>query len=367
MLTPKARPEIYPLSGLRALAALWVLLFHLSAKLESAFPHARFLFDPVVLQGYLGVDVFFILSGFIIAYNYADRFAFFKIPTYAEFLWMRLARLWPVHFVVLAAYAILILGASHWGISQKHSGLYSGAKFLQNLMLTQAWSIPIHESWNVPAWSISCEWIAYLVFPALIFSGIVYRTVRVSTAAGAGALLIMALILQSVQADGSNQYGLVRIAGEFVAGGCLCRLFNARVGFDWNWNLLIPAALAIQFLLLGFLLPLFSLVAYWSVPCLAVIILGLAYHRCVCSRLISTRPFLFGGYISYSLYMVHTLCFITLHNLFPKLEARPMSFLIDLPFAVAVAAGVFYFVEEPCRRKMRGLFPRHKPKLHSPV
>ena len=125
MTNTKSLPEIYPLTGVRALAALWVLLFHLHEKLDSAFPGFRFLFDPVILHGYLGVDLFFILSGFIISYNYAQRFSVFRISTYLEFLWMRFARLWPVHFVILTMYAALLLGGNHFGISSKHSYLYS--------------------------------------------------------------------------------------------------------------------------------------------------------------------------------------------------------------------------------------------------
>ena len=360
MFQPKARPEIYPLTGIRALAALWVLLFHLQGKINTALPQLYGLFKPVILNGYLGVDLFFILSGFIISYNYADRFSHFTLSKYWDFLWMRLARLWPVHFVILALYAALLLRAFHSGISPQHPELYSLGRLIQNFCLIQAWSIPIHESWNVPAWSISCEWAAYLLFPAIILSKAVTRSSCLTITTGGLAILTMASFLQSVHANGNNQYGLIRIAGEFVAGCSLCHLFHSQVGRNWNWNLLIPISGVVTILLLGFVLPSFSLVPYWCVPFLALIIFGLAYHQCAYSRLLSTRLFLFGGHISYSLYMVHTLCFIILKKNFPNLEARPMSFVVDLLFAITIAAAMYYFVEEPCRKKMRkfGLLPR---------
>ncbi len=364
-LTPKTSPEIYPLTGIRALAALWVLLFHLHDKLDSVFPafHAfHFLFDPVVLHGYLGVDLFFILSGFIISYNYAQRFSVFRISTCAEFLWMRLARLWPVHFVVLALYVSLCLAASQLGESSKHPGLYSWGTLFQNLILVHAWSIPIHESWNVPAWSISCEWMAYLIFPGLILSKAVTRSVRLSTVTGAAALLMMILALQGLHDAGSNKFGLIRIAGEFVTGCCLCKLFQAGVGRDWNWNIVVSISLLAILLLLGFLLPLCSLVAYWCVPFLVIVVLGLAYNRCGYSRLMATRPLLFGGYISYSLYMVHTFCLIVLHHLFPTFETKPVSLAIDLIFPIVAATAMFRLVEDPCRKQMRKLYPRVKPQ-----
>lgn len=239
--------------------------------------------------------------------------------------------------------------------------IYILGGLLQNLILIQAWSIPIYESWNVPAWSISCEWIAYIFFPVLIIlSKAVTRSVLLFIVTGASALLIMALLLQNMHDDGANRYGIIRIAGEFVTGVCLCNLFHARAGLNWNWNIIISISLVVSILFLGFLLPLCSLVAYWCVPFLAIMILGLAYRRCVYSRLLSTKLFLFGGHISYSLYMVHSISYIVLNHLFPKLEARPMSFMVDLTFCVVAATVMFYFVEDPCRKKMRKLYPRRK-------
>ena len=193
---------------------------------------------------------------------------------------MRLARLWPVHLVILAMYAALLLKAAHSGISPKHPELYSFGRLFQNVLLIQAWSIPIHESWNVPAWSISCEWAAYLFFPVIVFSKAVARSVRLSIMTGGIALLMMTLLLQSVHADGNNQYGLIRIAGEFVAGCSLCQLFHAKAAQNWNWNVIIPISLALAILLLGFVLPLYSLVAYWCVPFLALVVLGLGLSLC---------------------------------------------------------------------------------------
>jgi len=354
---PKVRPEIYPLTGIRALAALWVLVFHLHGKLAAAFPKGYALFEPAIVNGYLGVDLFFILSGFIIAYNYAGRLSVFTVAKYREFLWLRLARLWPVHLAILTCYAALLLLAAHFGTPLKHTTSYSLGKLWQNVALIQAWWIPIHESWNVPAWSISCEWAAYLLFPVLVSSGAVTRSARRALLTGAAALLLMALLLQIVHADGNNKYGMFRIAGEFVAGASLCRLFHARVGQNWNWNLILPVVVVTAVLLLGFLLPVFSLVAYWSVPCLAIVVLGLAYGQSVWSRLLSTRLFLFGGYVSYSLYMVHTLCFIVLEKSFPRIEARPWSFVMDLTVAILAASATYHLVEEPARKKMRALLP----------
>ena len=63
------RNEIYPLTGVRAVAAIWVVLYHMESMLVRSYPDLYFVIKPVVETGYLGVDLFFILSGFIIAYT----------------------------------------------------------------------------------------------------------------------------------------------------------------------------------------------------------------------------------------------------------------------------------------------------------
>ena len=335
---------------------MWVVLFHLRAQILLVFPRLHLLTDPMIAHGYLGVDLFFILSGFIISYNYAERFSVFRIPMYLEFLWTRLARLWPVHVFMLGLFAVSIWWLAHRGSIPSHPQLYSLPAFIQNLLLIHAWSIPIHESWNAPAWSISCEWFAYILFPVLVLSRLVTSSSRVSKVTAVAALLIMALILQSLHAEGNNKYGLIRISGEFLTGCCLCNLFHHEVGKWWNWNVIIPISLIMVVLLPNFILPIFGMVAFWCVPFLALTVLGLAYHRCALSRLLSSRLFLLGGYASYSLYMVHGFCLILFHNLFPKLEVRAVGLAIDLLFAVGASVAMFYFVEEPCRKIMRKLF-----------
>src|SRR5512135_599191 len=89
--------DIPSLTGLRAFAAWWVVFFHCSFLLPAALPKVYWF----ARLGYLGVDLFFVLSGFIISYNYWDKLASFSVKAYREFLWLRLARLYPVHLFTL--------------------------------------------------------------------------------------------------------------------------------------------------------------------------------------------------------------------------------------------------------------------------
>src|SRR3954467_10956080 len=94
--------EIKALSGLRIVAAVWVVLFHFRPWLEVSAPGFRSALAPVINCGAQGVDLFFILSGFVLTWNYLDRMGeSFSMKATLHFLWLRLARVWPVYLVTL--------------------------------------------------------------------------------------------------------------------------------------------------------------------------------------------------------------------------------------------------------------------------
>ncbi len=348
------QPEIYPLTGVRAVAALWVVFYHLGEEFAKHHPAIFPYLYPFIVKGFLGVDLFFILSGFIIFYNYAERMRPLRWRAYGEFLWLRLARLWPVHLVMLVLFAIAIGIAYHVHRPPVTPGFYTVGAFIQNLFLVHNWAIPAEVSWNVPAWSISCEWFAYLLFPLIVLSRLSSASARTAIVVAVGALLAEDALCEWVGAQGDAKYGILRILGEFTSGAALCRLYRLGAGRNLPWNVLIPAAIGAEVVTSYWLLPAWGLCPYWAVPFLALIVFGLSFGRCATSRLLSTRVFLFGGYISYSLYMVHELCNIMLTRsnwTWPLLQVTVM---------IAAATAMYYIVEEPCRRAMRRMLRRRQ-------
>ena len=100
-MTPTTRrPPLPALTGLRAVAAVWVVLFHYRDDLLALVPGLAPL-DTFMRAGYLGVDLFFPLSGFVLAYTYADRLGSFSWRASADFVRNRFARVWPVHVLTL--------------------------------------------------------------------------------------------------------------------------------------------------------------------------------------------------------------------------------------------------------------------------
>jgi peptidoglycan/LPS O-acetylase OafA/YrhL len=92
---PRERPNIPALTGLRGVAAAWVALFHLTVGV------------PILRHGDLGVDVFFILSGYVLTYVYAGKLA--NSAAYFGFIRARLARIYPLHLVTLCVLALMVV------------------------------------------------------------------------------------------------------------------------------------------------------------------------------------------------------------------------------------------------------------------
>src|SRR6202161_3995096 len=118
---------------------------------------------PLVAKGYLGVELFFVLSGFILCPVYLDQVADGGFR-YGSFLWARLARIYPLHLATLAGIGAMALAALAAG-RVIDPNILSWSSLPANLLLVQAWGYAPQAGWNHPSWSISAEWFAYLSFP----------------------------------------------------------------------------------------------------------------------------------------------------------------------------------------------------------
>lgn len=143
---------------------MWVVFFHLKLYL---FPEHNEIWLKPIQRGYLLVDLFFVLSGFLMAYLYGSFFEnTLNKKAIGTFLKARIARIYPLHFFTfLLLFSWYCFNVFILGKPREYGRIYEESAVLSQLFLVQAWGIHSGNTWNIPAWSISTEWAAYLVFP----------------------------------------------------------------------------------------------------------------------------------------------------------------------------------------------------------
>ncbi len=211
------------LTRLRFVLIGWVVLYHLDLALRvtDALPGLR----PVLGVGYLGVDGFFLLSGFALWLGYGSRPPA-DAAGWRRFLVRRLAKIWPLHALALLALAVVVGLAQAGGGAIRDLERFRATDFLLQLFLVNAWETAEQHSWNYPSWALSVEWAGYLVFPIVI---VLLRRLRTAIlfplpAAAIAGLFWLAALIPEVGLNYTLHLGLVRFALEFPLGLALGRL-----------------------------------------------------------------------------------------------------------------------------------------------
>lgn len=366
--------EIKALSGLRIVAAVWVVLFHFRPLLAQAAPDFTAALAPLLDCGAQGVDLFFILSGFVLTWNYLDRMGqSWSTRSTLRFLWLRLARVWPVYLVTMhlaAAWIIFTRNVGH--VPSPAVDQLTAISYLRQLLLVQLWFEPYFDgtSWDGPAWSISAEWLAYLLFGVLIL--VIFRVARVSRARvllwlAIGASLPPTLLLLATGEFYTAWSWLPRIVGQFTAGALACAAVRklrpddrTRRAFGWL-SLLIGATIVGSLHYLDAHPPASIRDASGLVDVLFIpLVVALAVGAGTLPRLLSTRLMVYCGHISFGLYMVHELVHTAWNWAVLQFEitltpgASGSAVVVGLlGIAVVGAVALYHGVEEPARLWMR--------------
>ena len=338
-----ARPSeaLASLTGLRGIAAWWVVLYHF--RIEAGLDHNPMI-GPLLAQGYLAVDLFFILSGFVIALRYTQSFTSITKRGVVRFLGYRLSRIYPLHFVVLVLYGSVPLLYAVTG-RPVPAGRYDLQYLVESLLLVQNWGLRNVVAWNFPAWSISTEWAAYLLFPTA-------SLVACRLPAMARFLVILAALvllgtighLAGGLGDNIPIIGLYRCLAEFAIGMALHGLWANRVLPRGPWAVLAFAGSLATWAT-------FRAPDYLLAPVtLTLLVWTLLDQQTVVARLLSHRAVLALGEVSYSTYLVHYLVKDWL-KLGLSADTPPLLEVIAFVGLVFLASLLlFRFVEQPGRR-----------------
>ncbi|KQP09027.1 acyltransferase [Pseudorhodoferax sp. Leaf265] len=372
MSTP-SRPDAIPaLTAIRGIAALVVVVFHV----HETFPKDDLFVVSWFRNGGFGVDLFFVLSGFIMAHVYmrqsrVDGFAAFA----TGFLKARLARIYPLHLATLLATVALVLWLP--GFAPRYQTYFGVDSFVLNLLLMQNWGF-IGPSWNMVSWSISAEWFMYLVFPLLLWA--YAKRVSSSPRSKQLAFSLMAVLAGTyvaiIVSRGWNHYGgmssggMVRVFFEFVLGFLVYQVRDT----------LHPPPGTMRFEIYGAALVALAALAlfdrrYWHVfvPAIALLIATLGTNRGAVSQALSRRAAVYLGEISFSLYMWHWLV-IQIHNVLRDagtlaVQDRAGLYLQSasmVALSLAAAALSHPLIEKPAREWINRTGKRRPPGARRP-
>lgn len=349
--------QLLPLTSLRFVAASMIVLHHGidRSRLPFSFPLDH------------GVSFFFVLSGFILAYNYQLR----NWPDARRFLILRVARIWPAHIVTTIA-AVFILHTFNF-------------KIIANVLMIQSW-VPIaswYFSYNAVSWSISTEFFFYVAF---VFMSFRWQTTFWWKLIGCVALLwlLMAvgssLKLPAFTPDTVSLHGLLYVGPlarllEFVSGmstfllyrWLLPRADRVHAGI---FTILELSALAFSGYIMStglFLAPLLSILPptagqylghAYSWPAFVPVILVFAFQKGYVSKLLSFKIPVLLGETSYSLYLVHQLVFGVIAH---RLRVTGWSaFVIGAAASQVIAFALWAYIENPARYYVKRALARRK-------
>lgn len=342
-----------PLTGVRFFLALGVVLFHY--QLQWTLPDEA---AGLLNRARFGVDVFFILSGFILTHVYLQGEG---LPDYRRFLAARFARIYPAHLFILVAMLGLVWIAPLVGVGLEQ-GRFNAVDFAGTLFLVQAW-FPRETMalWNGPAWSLSAEWFAYLAFPAYAALALRLRA-RPWVLIALAATLFVALdaLYQAwfgrVLPRAEDSMGVLRILPEFLYGIGLYYLGQRWIPSE---RAAVISALASTALLLGLMQ--IGADDRLIVAAAGPFVLSLALLTKTPVRTFLSHPVvLFAGEASFALYLVHIPVLMVWRNAAQALAGWSGDYRMGpaelgglLVLTLTAAATIHVFVERPGRGWLR--------------
>lgn len=294
--------ETRTLTGLRGVLAVAVMIDHYAeVNFSAAYPLS------MLPHFYLAVDLFMLLSGFILAKVYEDRLRELPFAAgYRLFLWRRIVRLWPIYALTTVVCFVLVKAGLLTFLHPDASWAALGA----NLLAVQSWIWP-GSSLNGPGWSISTEWLANLVFPLLVPMVLGGSWRRALWIAGVALAMLAGSAAWFGQLfDIPSPWAVNVITGPGAVGRCLSEFVLGMVCWRVRDRAGRARILGRDLVLVPVMVGLFILMQWTvlDVPFVlggAVLLTGLSFEASRVSRVLRSRVLMSLGRISYSLYLIH--------------------------------------------------------------
>lgn len=346
--------EMLALDFLRFVAALGVVTLHYGGEYLKQIglpgPAARLEFLN------LAVDVFFVISGFVIAYVYSDRIK--TLGDYGQFLWRRIARLVPLHWATLAFFVAAGVALSNLGIASSAPETFAWPDLVEVALLLHLLGGVSGPAFNFPAWSISAEMLMYIAFPLFLMMGRWKLALPCLVVVVVGWLALRDLGLfnpKSLLAPDT-----MRAFAGFPLGMVVFAVLKGWTVRGRGWIALTGGAL-LALCVLGA----FHVQAIWILP----IAYACAVFAAISDRAMFRPTWLKTvgplGALTYSIYMLHIpvkAAMSYLATLTGGSFEGSLPWLLGTVAVLAVASWLsFFFFETPLRKALNHLFGRKRP------
>ncbi|MEC5384595.1 acyltransferase [Uliginosibacterium sp. H3] len=345
------------LDGMRGVAALAVVILHVTQHTSRAY----------FAGAALAVDLFFCLSGFVIAHSYLDRLN--GSMSAGEFILRRVVRLYPMFFIGLCIGAAALLVKSAMGQtsldgSQAVAAILLNAAYLPYIadffVIVGKDAIPsaIFPT-NDPAWSLFFEFVANLLFCLAALKATQLRFLILSVIG-----VVWLAIWQKTGGDATPGWGAENLQGGFprVVLGFFSGVVVHHVFRRYERRLPVINSLSLMLVLCLVLWHRWSAGIWFLSAVLLAPLLVLLGAASTTKSAILVRSFNYLGWISYPIYCLH----FPIYSLFTSLthEQNPglLAAAVCIPVSWAIAHLATKHIEEPVRRRLANVYPRVRPK-----
>jgi peptidoglycan/LPS O-acetylase OafA/YrhL len=368
--------QIGGLTSLRGIAALIVVVFHFAYYTLPSTGVVLSAYSNFFRNGYLAVDLFFMLSGFIMAYVYVDQFSNgVSKSNYREYLRSRFARIYPLHLFTLATLVCLEIVKIFLPNFHAFTGTFTFRSLFANIFLLQVFDLnspPLlwgKTYWNEPAWSISVEFVIYFLFPFVLFS-LLKTKPRIDSIVYLMALALLLLLIKFTTGTLSTIIGIPSIARcglECVLGIITYKVYRSN---QYQKYLKLDSIAIVTAIVIAAIMHIWvdrphGLYDWLTLPAFSILILALANNRSgLIFKLMNSSLLLYLGTISYSIYMVHwclaeflkTFWLYKFQIVFGSDFTGDRSLIalgLFIPIVLLTASLTYQFVEVPMRKLLK--------------
>jgi len=349
------------LTGLRAVAALMVFVFHIRNEITLLLPSVNWLHDLIHFFDF-GVDIFFVLSGFVIYKVHGSEFRNYRdLYNSKHYLLKRLIRLYPIHLVSLL---MMVWFISEFPVLKEiQPNRYSELNVIRQVFMIHAWSQKVELTWNFVSWSVSAEWLVYLMFPLIAVLMSRVNSIKSSSLVMFGIMIIYSTFVIIADFRLHYNYGLYRVICEFVLGCFLAKEYcnhqrgvNSKVIRQISW-FVIPT---LSGLVIGLNKVHLTPQSVVLMPLLSVLIIFYVLNATGRVKHFLSNPWLvYFGTISYAFYLAHGIVLTVTHFFFRHSTASPGEIIwllfADFTASVVLALIFHYFVDSNSKRILHSI------------